>query len=228
MCYYQLLITGGTLQNCSLVFHLTTFFGNHLQQDQIRVKVLIFKIALWTVVTWGLAACQCLTIAMVWNAWDSSGIPPGERSCIWDPLLLISNIENHHDLKSPDVKTESCMWTVYLSTSKVMWPRHKHQSLESSDVFQHAQSAFACFSNGFFILLLILFQVTETRTGPLGCSSYDNLDSVSSILLQSPESKLHLQGKQAWHLIHVLPCDTQQNMAAESSSILSSKIKGGL
>ncbi|MEQ2255441.1 BMP/retinoic acid-inducible neural-specific protein 1 [Ilyodon furcidens] len=39
-------------------------------------------------------------------------------------------------------------------------------------------------------------RVTETRTGPLGCSSYDNLDSVSSILLQSPESKLHLQGKQ--------------------------------
>uniref|UniRef100_A0AAQ5Y357 BMP/retinoic acid-inducible neural-specific protein 1 n=1 Tax=Amphiprion ocellaris TaxID=80972 RepID=A0AAQ5Y357_AMPOC len=38
--------------------------------------------------------------------------------------------------------------------------------------------------------------VTETRTGPLGCSSYDNLDSVSSILLQSPESKLHLQGLQ--------------------------------
>uniref|UniRef100_A0A3Q4GRY8 Bone morphogenetic protein/retinoic acid inducible neural-specific 1 n=1 Tax=Neolamprologus brichardi TaxID=32507 RepID=A0A3Q4GRY8_NEOBR len=36
-------------------------------------------------------------------------------------------------------------------------------------------------------------KVTETRTGPLGCSSYDNLDSVSSILLQSPESKLHLQ-----------------------------------
>ncbi|KAM7368921.1 hypothetical protein PAMP_013224 [Pampus punctatissimus] len=39
-------------------------------------------------------------------------------------------------------------------------------------------------------------RVTETRTGPLGCSSYDNLDSVSSILLQSPESKLHLQGLQ--------------------------------
>ncbi|XP_072309267.1 BMP/retinoic acid-inducible neural-specific protein 1 [Eucyclogobius newberryi] len=39
-------------------------------------------------------------------------------------------------------------------------------------------------------------KVTETRTGPLGCSSYDNLDSVSSILLQSPESKLHLQGLQ--------------------------------
>ncbi|XP_068104202.1 BMP/retinoic acid-inducible neural-specific protein 1 isoform X2 [Hyperolius riggenbachi] len=36
-------------------------------------------------------------------------------------------------------------------------------------------------------------KVTETRTGPLGCSSYDNLDSVSSVLLQSTESKLHLQ-----------------------------------
>nr|XP_016854864.1 PREDICTED: BMP/retinoic acid-inducible neural-specific protein 1-like [Anolis carolinensis] len=38
-------------------------------------------------------------------------------------------------------------------------------------------------------------KVTETRTGPLGCNSYDNLDSVSSVLLQSTESKLHLQGK---------------------------------
>ncbi|PKU39666.1 hypothetical protein llap_10029 [Limosa lapponica baueri] len=37
-------------------------------------------------------------------------------------------------------------------------------------------------------------KVTETRTGPLGCNSYDNLDSVSSVLLQSTESKLHLQG----------------------------------
>ncbi|EMP38104.1 Deleted in bladder cancer protein 1 like protein [Chelonia mydas] len=56
-------------------------------------------------------------------------------------------------------------------------------------------------------------KVTETRTGPLGCNSYDNLDSVSSVLLQSTESKLHLQeqavrvsyfflvvvgGKEAW------------------------------
>ncbi|KAI4542582.1 hypothetical protein MG293_007961 [Ovis ammon polii] len=39
-------------------------------------------------------------------------------------------------------------------------------------------------------------KVTETRTGPLGCNSYDNLDSVSSVLLQSTESKLHLQGLQ--------------------------------
>ncbi|CAB1332771.1 unnamed protein product, partial [Coregonus sp. 'balchen'] len=43
-------------------------------------------------------------------------------------------------------------------------------------------------------------KVTETRTGPLGCSSYDNLDSVSSVLLQSPESKLHLQGKHPAHI----------------------------
>ncbi|XP_014875011.1 BMP/retinoic acid-inducible neural-specific protein 3-like, partial [Poecilia latipinna] len=39
--------------------------------------------------------------------------------------------------------------------------------------------------------------VTETRTGPLGCSNYDNLDSVSSVLVQSPENKIHLQGLQA-------------------------------
>uniref|UniRef100_A0A8C9F2H5 BRNP3 protein n=1 Tax=Pavo cristatus TaxID=9049 RepID=A0A8C9F2H5_PAVCR len=37
-------------------------------------------------------------------------------------------------------------------------------------------------------------QVTETRTGPLGCSNYDNLDSVSSVLVQSPENKIQLQG----------------------------------
>lgn len=53
----------------------------------------------------------------------------------------------------------------------------------------------------FLIWMLFLFQVTETRSGPLGCSSYDNLDSVSSILLQSPESKLHLQGKQVLHVL---------------------------
>ncbi|KAJ3599111.1 hypothetical protein NHX12_033074 [Muraenolepis orangiensis] len=38
--------------------------------------------------------------------------------------------------------------------------------------------------------------VTETRTGPLGCSNYDNLDSVSSVLVQSPENKVQLQGLQ--------------------------------
>ncbi|XP_068445944.1 BMP/retinoic acid-inducible neural-specific protein 3a.2 isoform X2 [Clinocottus analis] len=39
-------------------------------------------------------------------------------------------------------------------------------------------------------------EVTETRTGPLGCSNYDNLDSVSSVLVQSPENKVQLQGLQ--------------------------------
>nr|XP_023650145.1 BMP/retinoic acid-inducible neural-specific protein 3-like isoform X1 [Paramormyrops kingsleyae] len=39
-------------------------------------------------------------------------------------------------------------------------------------------------------------KVTETRTGPLGCSNYDNLDSVSSVLVQSPENKIYLQGIQ--------------------------------
>uniref|UniRef100_A0A8C5I2X7 Bone morphogenetic protein/retinoic acid inducible neural-specific 2 n=2 Tax=Gouania willdenowi TaxID=441366 RepID=A0A8C5I2X7_GOUWI len=38
--------------------------------------------------------------------------------------------------------------------------------------------------------------VTETRTGPLGCSNYDSLDSVSSVLVHSPENRIHLQGLQ--------------------------------
>lgn len=42
--------------------------------------------------------------------------------------------------------------------------------------------------------LCVVAQVTETRTGPLGCSNYDNLDSVSSVLVQSPENKVQLQG----------------------------------
>ncbi|KAI5612651.1 BMP/retinoic acid-inducible neural-specific protein 3 isoform X1 [Silurus asotus] len=39
-------------------------------------------------------------------------------------------------------------------------------------------------------------KVTETRTGPLGCSNYDNLDSVSSVLAHSPENRIQLQGLQ--------------------------------
>ena len=46
----------------------------------------------------------------------------------------------------------------------------------------------------FFFFLCVVAQVTETRTGPLGCSNYDNLDSVSSVLVQSPENKVQLQG----------------------------------
>lgn len=41
----------------------------------------------------------------------------------------------------------------------------------------------------------MFLQVTETRTGPLGCSNYDNLDTVSSVLVHSPENKVQLQGK---------------------------------
>lgn len=42
---------------------------------------------------------------------------------------------------------------------------------------------------------LSVSQVTETRTGPLGCSNYDSLDSVSSVLVHSPENKIHLKGE---------------------------------
>lgn len=45
------------------------------------------------------------------------------------------------------------------------------------------------------VAVLIFWQVTETRTGPLGCSNYDNLDTVSSVLVHSPENKVQLQGK---------------------------------
>ena len=50
--------------------------------------------------------------------------------------------------------------------------------------------------NGFTLdcFLSTSSQVTETRTGPLGCSNYDNLDTVSSVLVHSPENKIHLQG----------------------------------
>ncbi|KAG7269850.1 hypothetical protein CRUP_032808 [Coryphaenoides rupestris] len=40
-------------------------------------------------------------------------------------------------------------------------------------------------------------RVTETRTGPLGCSNYDNLDTVSSVLVHSPENKVQLQGEES-------------------------------
>uniref|UniRef100_UPI00358EA015 BMP/retinoic acid-inducible neural-specific protein 2-like n=1 Tax=Myxine glutinosa TaxID=7769 RepID=UPI00358EA015 len=40
-------------------------------------------------------------------------------------------------------------------------------------------------------------KVIETRTGPLGCSTYDNLDAVNSVLVQTPENKVQLLGLQA-------------------------------
>ncbi|TNN77356.1 BMP/retinoic acid-inducible neural-specific protein 3 [Liparis tanakae] len=45
--------------------------------------------------------------------------------------------------------------------------------------------------------------VTETRTGPLGCSNYDSLDSVSSVLVHSPENKIHLKERHGGLVQHL-------------------------
>ncbi|XP_052657958.1 BMP/retinoic acid-inducible neural-specific protein 2 isoform X2 [Harpia harpyja] len=58
-------------------------------------------------------------------------------------------------------------------------------------------------------------KVTETRTGPLGCSNYDNLDSVSSVLVQSPENKVQLQ-EEFQALVKRLPGDHFLNRTAIS------------
>ncbi|XP_050163095.1 BMP/retinoic acid-inducible neural-specific protein 2 isoform X2 [Myiozetetes cayanensis] len=58
-------------------------------------------------------------------------------------------------------------------------------------------------------------KVTETRTGPLGCSNYDNLDSVSSVLVQSPENKVQLQ-EEFQALVKRLPTDRFLNRTAIS------------
>lgn len=70
-------------------------------------------------------------------------------------------------------------------------------------VFTHAFRL----KKGECLVVLIFWQVTETRTGPLGCSNYDNLDTVSSVLVHSPENKVQLQGKTVtviWILLIVL------------------------
>lgn len=59
--------------------------------------------------------------------------------------------------------------------------------MAETDDFCHAVIVTVC---GSFVS-----QVTETRTGPLGCSNYDSLDSVSSVLVHSPENKIHLKGE---------------------------------
>lgn len=56
-------------------------------------------------------------------------------------------------------------------------------------------------------------QVTETRTGPLGCSNYDSLDSVSSVLVHSPENKIHLKGE-----VEITHTKTQPHSGATSIS----------
>ncbi|XP_077188616.1 BMP/retinoic acid-inducible neural-specific protein 2 [Paroedura picta] len=66
-------------------------------------------------------------------------------------------------------------------------------------------------------------KVTETRTGPLGCSNYDNLDSVSSVLVQSPENKVQLLGLQA-----LLPEYLKERFVAAALSYISCNSEGEL
>ncbi|NXC41092.1 BRNP2 protein, partial [Penelope pileata] len=66
-------------------------------------------------------------------------------------------------------------------------------------------------------------KVTETRTGPLGCSNYDNLDSVSSVLVQSPENKVQLQGLQT-----VLPHHLRERFVAAALSYIACSSAGEL
>uniref|UniRef100_A0A8D2L5Z7 BMP/retinoic acid inducible neural specific 2 n=1 Tax=Varanus komodoensis TaxID=61221 RepID=A0A8D2L5Z7_VARKO len=66
-------------------------------------------------------------------------------------------------------------------------------------------------------------KVTETRTGPLGCSNYDNLDSVSSVLVQSPENKVQLLGLQA-----LLPEYLRQRFVAAALSYITCNSEGEL
>ncbi|KAJ7422107.1 BMP/retinoic acid-inducible neural-specific protein 3 [Pitangus sulphuratus] len=64
-------------------------------------------------------------------------------------------------------------------------------------------------------------KVTETRTGPLGCSNYDNLDSVSSVLVQSPENKIQLQGLQV-----ILPEYLQEHFVQAALSYIACNSEG--
>ncbi|NWT36390.1 BRNP2 protein, partial [Chroicocephalus maculipennis] len=66
-------------------------------------------------------------------------------------------------------------------------------------------------------------KVTETRTGPLGCSNYDNLDSVSSVLVQSPENKVQLQGLQT-----VLPSYLRERFVVAALSYIACSSAGEL
>ncbi|XP_053892347.1 BMP/retinoic acid-inducible neural-specific protein 2 isoform X1 [Malaclemys terrapin pileata] len=66
-------------------------------------------------------------------------------------------------------------------------------------------------------------KVTETRTGPLGCSNYDNLDSVSSVLVQSPENKVQLLGLQV-----LLPDYLRECFVAAALSYITCSSEGEL
>ncbi|KAG9477976.1 BMP/retinoic acid-inducible neural-specific protein 1 [Eleutherodactylus coqui] len=90
--------------------------------------------------------------------------------------------------------------TMYMDKSRL--DRHGGNGNQSVESLHHLASSYFVDRDGTMRKLHEIqistgaIKVTETRTGPLGCSSYDNLDSVSSVLLQSTESKLHLQGLQ--------------------------------
>ncbi|KAF7651202.1 hypothetical protein LDENG_00114320 [Lucifuga dentata] len=64
-------------------------------------------------------------------------------------------------------------------------------------------------------------RVTETRTGPLGCSNYDNLDTVSSVLVHSPENKVQLQGLQ-----EILPHYLQSRFIQAALNYIGCKSEG--
>ncbi|XP_076600202.1 BMP/retinoic acid-inducible neural-specific protein 3-like [Chaetodon auriga] len=64
-------------------------------------------------------------------------------------------------------------------------------------------------------------RVTETRTGPLGCSNYDNLDTVSSVLVHSPENKVQLQGLQV-----ILPGYLQSHFIQAALNYIGCKSEG--
>lgn len=64
-------------------------------------------------------------------------------------------------------------------------------------------------------------RVSETRTGPLGCSNYDNLDTVSSVLVHSPENKVQLQGLQV-----VLPSYLQGRFVQAALDYIGCKSEG--
>ncbi|XP_016100524.1 BMP/retinoic acid-inducible neural-specific protein 3 isoform X1 [Sinocyclocheilus grahami] len=64
-------------------------------------------------------------------------------------------------------------------------------------------------------------KVTETRTGPLGCSNYDNLDSVSSVLVHSQENKVQLQGLQA-----ILPSYLRSNFVQAALGYIGCNAEG--
>ncbi|XP_016009861.1 BMP/retinoic acid-inducible neural-specific protein 2 [Rousettus aegyptiacus] len=66
-------------------------------------------------------------------------------------------------------------------------------------------------------------KVTETRTGPLGCSNYDNLDSVSSVLVQSPENKVQLLGLQV-----LLPEHLRERFVTAALSYITCSSEGEL